>query len=70
VIVSSSASPERVWPPVAADAQGGFTVADLPPGKYTVAVRAGPGSQQVVADVTARSVVELALKPLAVERAR
>ncbi len=70
VIVSSSASPERVWPPVAADAQGGFTVADLPPGKYLVAVRAGPGSQQVTADVAAKSVVELALKPLAVERAR
>jgi hypothetical protein len=70
VLVSSSTAPERVWPPVAADAQGAFTVLDLPPGKYVVAVRAGPGSQQVTADVGARTIVELALPPLAVERPR
>jgi hypothetical protein len=70
VIVSSSSAPERVWPPVAADAQGAFTVLDLPPGKYAVAVRAGPGSEQVTIDVGAKSMVELALPPLAAERPR
>jgi hypothetical protein len=70
VIVSSSSAPERVWPPVAADARGAFTVLDLPPGKYSVAVRAGPGSQQVTADVGAKTMIELALPPLAAERPR
>jgi hypothetical protein len=70
VLVTSSAAPERVWPPVAADARGNFTVSDLPPGAYVVAVRAGPGSQQVTVEVKARATVEVALAPLAVERPR
>lgn len=71
VLVTSSARPERVWPPVATDARGGFSVGDLPSGSYVVAVRAGPGSEQVTVEVRARSVTELLqLPPLAVERPR
>lgn len=70
VLVWSSAAPERVWPPVAADASGVFGVGDLPPGQYVVSVRAGPGSEQITVEVQGGSVLEVPLPALAVERPR
>jgi len=68
VLVASEALPERVWPPVTADARGAFEVLDLPPGKYVVSVRAGSGSHRSVATVPEGRVVDVALPPLSVER--
>lgn len=68
VLVASEALPERVWPPVTADARGAFEVLDLPPGKYVVSVRAGSGSFRAVSTVAANEVVDVALPPLSVER--
>jgi hypothetical protein len=70
VLVSSDARREDVWPPVTADARGEFTVADLPPGRYAVSVRAGSGSYQSSVLVRAGETTDLALPPLSVERPR
>lgn len=70
VIVASDAERENVWPPVTADAKGEFTVGDLPPGKYAVAVRAGSGSHQATVFVRAGETTDLALPALSVERPR
>lgn len=70
VIVASERLPERVWPPVRADARGSFTVPDLPPGRYVVTVSAGSGSNRTAVLVQARTVLELSLPPLSVERPR
>ncbi|MBL8857474.1 MAG: carboxypeptidase regulatory-like domain-containing protein [Planctomycetes bacterium] len=70
VLVASATAPERVWPPVTADAQGAFAIPDLPPADYVVTVRAGAGSHQATVTVRAREVLDLTLPPLSVEQTR
>lgn len=68
VLVASEADESRVWPPATAGPDGTFVVTDLPPGRYVVRVRAGSGSHRSVVEVPARTVVDVALPPLAVEQ--
>lgn len=70
VLVCEEPNAQNVWPPATTDAEGAFTVPDLPPGRYVVSVRAGSGAHQATVVVREREVTELALPPLSVERPR
>jgi hypothetical protein len=70
VLVTIADSPDRVWPPVAADATGSFKLQTLPAGRYALTLRAGAGVVRETVDVRARETLELSLPPLATSHAR
>lgn len=56
--------PERLWPPVTTDDEGGFALRDLPPGDYELELRAGQAELRVEARAETKSVTSLELPQL------
>ncbi|MDP6954842.1 MAG: carboxypeptidase-like regulatory domain-containing protein, partial [Planctomycetota bacterium] len=57
--------PARHWPPVATEDDGSFRLRDLPPGEYSLRLRAGQGSEEQVVRVRERAVLTVDFDPVA-----
>lgn len=62
--VSLASDPSRIWPPSMSDADGGFTVRDLPEGRYRLRVRSGSDSRELEAAALIGQRVSVTVEPL------
>jgi hypothetical protein len=54
VLLSRADDASRIWPPISTAADGSFVARDLPPGSYSVSIRAGAAAVKQVATLSAR----------------
>lgn len=64
VVVHPAGEPDEPWPAAASEADGTFRVGDLPPGRYTLVVRAGEARVERELAVVAGTRLRVDLPPL------
>ncbi len=70
VLITRADDAGRVWPPISTSADGSFVARDLPPGSYSVSIRAGAAAVKQVATLSARQALLLEVAPLDVSGGR
>lgn len=64
VVVSDADDPTRVWPAASSNDRGGFSVGDLPEGRFRVRVRAGDRASEHEVELAPAESLELQVDPL------
>jgi hypothetical protein len=68
-LLTSAAQPARIWPPATADARGHLRFLDLPPGRYTLSVRAGEGQSTLEnVEIASGEILPLRVGPISVRQ--
>ena len=68
-LLSSAERPTRIWPPATSDARGQLRFLDLPPGRYTLDVRAGEGqSTRENVEIASGEIVPVRVGPISVRQ--